>query len=70
MFPPIPTACCTSSVKDPVALRHLYGTDDEGAVFFLVSRGLAERRNNHLAITEKGRDLGQIATPSTPMSTR
>lgn len=56
--------------EGPVALRHLFGTDDEGAVFFLVSRGLAERRNNLLAITEMGRDLGQIAAPSGPVSMR
>ncbi len=45
----------------PVQLRSLFGTDDEGAVFFLVSRGLAERRGPELAITETGRQIGRLA---------
>lgn len=45
----------------PVALRSLLGTDDEAAVFFLVSRGLAERVDNELVITPTGKVLGEIA---------
>ena len=43
-----------------VPLRALYGTDDEGAVFFLVSRGLAERDDDALVITTTGAAMGQI----------
>ena len=45
----------------PVALRSLFGTDDEAAVFFLVSRGLAEREASQLVITQAGAVLGEIA---------
>jgi len=36
----------------PVALLSLFGTDDEGAVFFLVSRGLASREAGDLTARE------------------
>ena len=45
----------------PVVLKSLFGTDDEGAVFFLVSRGLAEREGEHLIITAVGRQVGKLA---------
>jgi hypothetical protein len=45
----------------PVLLRSLFGSDDEGAVFFLVSRGLAFREQEHLAITEAGRAVGSMS---------
>jgi len=48
----------------PIALASLFGTDDEGAVFFLVSRGLATRIDDTLAITEGGRSIGGIAPES------
>jgi hypothetical protein len=41
-------------------MRSLFGTDDEGAVFFLVSRGLAERADENLVITEAGRRIGEV----------
>ncbi|HVX82463.1 MAG TPA: hypothetical protein VHB23_13905 [Devosiaceae bacterium] len=44
----------------PVALTSLYGTDDEGAVFFVVSRGLATREDNNLTITPAGRSIGEV----------
>lgn len=47
----------------PVPLRTLFGTDDEGAVFFLVSRGLAERDGASLIITAAGRRIGEVAEP-------
>lgn len=50
--------------RGPVALRSLFGTDDEAAVFFLVSRGLAERDNEQLVITSVGSALGEISSPS------
>jgi hypothetical protein len=46
--------------RGPVALKTLFGTDDEGAVFFLVSRGLAERQGSELTITGEGRKIGQL----------
>lgn len=46
--------------KQPVALRTLFGTDDEGAVFFLVSRGLASREGEHLVISDSGRGVGMM----------
>jgi hypothetical protein len=49
--------------EGPVPLRSLFGTDDEGAVFFLVSRGLAERLDDQLQITATGALLGEIAAP-------
>ena len=45
----------------PVALRSLFGSDDEGAVFFLVSRGLATRDTSTLTITEAGRAVGSMS---------
>jgi hypothetical protein len=44
----------------PIPLRSLFGTDDEGAVFFLVSRGLAMREEDRLLITAVGRKIGTI----------
>jgi hypothetical protein len=44
----------------PVPLRRLFGTDDEGAVFFLVSRDLATRSGSDLVITELGRAVGEV----------
>jgi hypothetical protein len=44
----------------PVPLKSLFGSDDEGAVFFLVSRGLASRQGNDLAITDAGRAVGSM----------
>lgn len=49
--------------RGPVALRTLFGTDDEAAVFFLVSRGLAERDDDQLVITEVGSALGEVQEP-------
>jgi hypothetical protein len=46
--------------QGPVALRSLFGTDDEAAVVFLVSRGLAERDGDQLKITAAGSELGAI----------
>ena len=46
--------------EGPVGLRSLFGTDDEAAVFFLVSRGLAERREGDLTITPSGKRIGEI----------
>lgn len=48
--------------QGPVLLRTLYGTDDEAAVFFLVSRGLAERVKEDLVVTVHGAEIGQILT--------
>jgi hypothetical protein len=44
----------------PVKLRRLFGSDDEGAVFFLVSRGLATREADALVISELGRSVGSV----------
>jgi hypothetical protein len=44
----------------PVLLRTLFGSDDEGAVFFLVSRGLASREGDHLVIADAGRSIGSM----------
>lgn len=44
----------------PIALASLYGTDDEGAVFFVVSRGLATREDANLTITPAGRLIGEV----------
>lgn len=46
----------------PVLLRSLFGSDDEGAVFFLVSRGLAIREGAHLTITDGGRQVGSMSS--------
>jgi len=46
----------------PVALQQLFGSDDEGAVFFLVSRGLATREGGSLTITDAGRAVGSMKT--------
>ncbi|SFZ85935.1 hypothetical protein SAMN02983003_3107 [Devosia enhydra] len=48
--------------QHPVSLLSLYGTDDEAAVFFLVSRGLAERAAENLLITLDGRRIGNVET--------
>ena len=48
--------------RGPVALRRLFGSDDEGAVFFLVSRGLATREGDTLVITALGRSVGAVMT--------
>lgn len=53
----------------PVALLQLFGSDDEAAVFFLVSRGLAERNNNKLMITAMGRELGEVSALSPSIGT-
>lgn len=45
----------------PVLLKSLFGSDDEGAGFFLVSRGLAMREGMHLMITEAGRTVGSMS---------
>ncbi len=47
--------------RGPVRLERLFGSDDEGAVFFLVSRGLAERFGEELLITDIGRAIGEVA---------
>jgi hypothetical protein len=39
----------------------LFGTDDEGAVFFLVTRELAERVGQNLVITRLGKSVGEIS---------
>jgi hypothetical protein len=44
----------------PVLLKSLFGSDDEGAVFFLVSRGLAAREGDLLMITDAGRGVGSM----------
>jgi len=43
-----------------VPLKSLFGTDDEAAVAFLISRGLAERKNTLLGITKTGRNIGAV----------
>jgi hypothetical protein len=47
--------------RGPVRLHDLFGTDDEGAVYFLVSRGLALRDKEYLSITEAGAAIGSMA---------
>ena len=44
----------------PVLLKALFGSDDEGAVFFLVSRGLAVREGPDMMITDSGRAVGAM----------
>jgi hypothetical protein len=46
--------------QGPVALRTLYGVDDESAVSFLVSRGLAAVRGETIVSTPAGRAIGEI----------
>src|SRR5688500_6023212 len=46
----------------PVLLKSLFGSGDEGAVFFLVSRGLATREEAYLIITDGGRVVGSMTT--------
>ena len=46
----------------PLLLRSLFGSDDEGAVFFLVSRGLATREREELVITDAGRAVGTMSS--------
>lgn len=43
-----------------VPLKRLFGSDDEGAVFFLVSRGLATRDGGSLMISDAGRSIGSM----------
>jgi hypothetical protein len=43
-----------------IPLKRLFGSDDEGAVFFLVSRGLALRDGSSLIITDAGRAIGSM----------
>lgn len=45
----------------PVLLKALFGSDDEGAVFFLVSRGLATRDGAQLMISDAGRAVGSMS---------
>lgn len=47
--------------QSSVALKSLFGSDDEGAVFFLVSRGLAAREDGQLLITDEGRAVGSMS---------
>ena len=47
--------------RGPIAVQALYGTDNEAAVTFLISRELAERTDDMLTITRAGRSLGEIA---------
>ena len=47
--------------RQPVLLKALFGSDDEGAVFFLVSRGLAVRDAEQLKITDTGRAVGAMS---------
>jgi hypothetical protein len=51
-----------------IPLRRLFGTSDEGAVFFLVSRGLAARIGSDLAITAAGLSVGEIDRTAASMS--
>ena len=46
--------------EGPVKFRRLFGTDDEAAVFFLLSRALATRVGEELVITHKGRAIGEV----------
>lgn len=48
--------------RGPVPLKSLFGSDDEGAVFFLVSRGLASREEDYLIISEGGRAVGSMSS--------
>ncbi len=50
--------------EGPIPLRRLFGTSDEGAVFFLVSRGLAARVGADLSITASGAAVGEIDSVS------
>lgn len=52
----------------PVAVRTLFGGEDEGAVQFLVSRGLATTAGNGelLEITPAGQEIGEIADERDP----
>ena len=56
--------------EGPVPLNRLFGTSDEGAVFFLVSRGLASRVGAELVATEAGLAVGEIEPLSGSMSPR
>ena len=47
--------------QGPVPMASLFGSDDEGAVFFLVSRGLAIRDATTLKITDAGRAIGSMS---------
>lgn len=49
------------SLRDgPVKFRQLFGTEDEAAVFFLLSRELAQREGDDLVIAPKGRAIGEV----------
>ena len=47
--------------QSPIPLKALFGSDDEGAVFFLVSRGLAVREGEQLMITDAGTSVGSMS---------
>lgn len=47
--------------QGPIMQRSLFGSDDEGAVFFLASRGLAVREGAELVITDVGRSVGAMS---------
>ena len=47
--------------EGPLQFRQLFGTDNEAAVFFLLSRGLATRQGDNLVITVKGCAIGEVA---------
>jgi hypothetical protein len=47
--------------QGPVLLKSLFGTEDEAAVFFLVSRTLAMRDGENLVITDAGRAVGSMS---------
>lgn len=44
----------------PVAINTLFGTEDEAAVYFLVSRGLARRVEDQLLSTDLGQGVGAV----------
>ncbi len=46
--------------QSPIPLRSLFGSEDEGAVFFLTSRGLAARRGSDLISLGAGHAVGEI----------
>lgn len=49
------------SLEDkPVAINALFGTEDEAAVYFLVSRGLARRIDDQLVATDSGHQIGAV----------
>jgi hypothetical protein len=56
--------------EGPVSLATLFGTDDEGAVFFLVTRELAERIGQDLVITRLGKNVGELSVDRPEAGTR